>query len=73
MFLNKHDPCGFSQGEADTKKKKKEKKEKRKGRALDNDDTFASDTKRREEAEEPFTLRENKKASIWTARCVAHI
>lgn len=73
MFLNKHDPCGFSQGEADTKKKKKEKKEKRKGRALDNDDTFASDTKRREEAEEPFTLRENKKASIWTQRCVAHI
>lgn len=54
-------------------KKRRKKKRERKGRALDNDDTFASDTKRREEAEEPFTLRENKKASIWTARCVAHI
>lgn len=54
-------------------KKEERKKRERKGRALDNDDTFASDTKRREEAEEPFTLRENKKASIWTQRCVAHI
>lgn len=54
-------------------KKRRKKKRERKGRALDNDDTFASDTKRREEAEEPFTLRENKKASIWTQRCVAHI
>lgn len=54
-------------------KKEERKKRERKGRALDNDDTFASDTKRREEAEEPFTLRENKKASIWTERCVAHI
>lgn len=54
-------------------KKRRKKKRERKGRALDNDDTFASDTKRQEEVEEPFTLRENKKASIWTARCVAHI
>lgn len=54
-------------------KKEERKKRERKGRALDNDDTFASDTKRREEVEEPFTLRENKKASIWTERCVAHI
>lgn len=54
-------------------KKEERKKRERKGRALDNDDTFASDTKRREEVEEPFTLRENKKASIWTARCIAHI
>lgn len=54
-------------------KKRRKKKRERKGRALDNDDTFASDTKRREEVEEPFTLRENKKASIWTERCVAHI
>ena len=68
MFLNKHDPCGFSQGEADTTKKKRKKKKRRclrqrKGRALDNNDTFGSDTKRREErlegseVEVPFTLK----------------
>ena len=39
VFLNKHDPCGFSQGEA--LKKRDAWVRERKGRALNNDDTFA--------------------------------
>lgn len=41
VFLNKHDPCGFSQGKALQKRKKETPEWERKGRALNNYDTLA--------------------------------